>query len=360
MAKLLCKRTTQIKTVAYDLEIQDNHNYIAEDILVHNCKNPSSQQGKGIIKLNPEYKIAMTGTPLMNTPLDLYIVLKWLGYEKHAFYTFKNHYCVMGGFGGYEIIGYRYLEELQDQLNEIMLRRLKEDVLDLPNKLYVEEFVDMTSQQEKIYKEVKAAIQANIDKIELSPMPLAELIRMRQATGYTGILSSTIEESAKLDRMEELVEEAVLNGKKVVVFSNWTQMTDIAWARLSKHYHGTIITGETDDAERQANVIAFQNNEKCKFIIGTIGAMGTGLTLTAGTTVIFLDEPWNNALKEQAVDRCHRIGTNSNVTIYTIMCKDTIDERIHSLVEKKGLMSDALIDGKIVGDRRELINYLLS
>ena len=78
---------------------------------IHKCKNPSSQQGKGILKLQPECRIAMTGTPLMNTPLDLYIILKWLGYEKHAFYAFKKHYCNMGGFGGYEIIGYKNLDE---------------------------------------------------------------------------------------------------------------------------------------------------------------------------------------------------------------------------------------------------------
>lgn len=101
---------------------------------IHKCKNPSSQQGKGILKMQPKIRIAMTGTPLMNTPLDLFIILKWLGYEKHTFYAFKNHYCVMGGFGGYDIVGYKNLNDLQEQMNEIMLRRLKDDVLDLPEK----------------------------------------------------------------------------------------------------------------------------------------------------------------------------------------------------------------------------------
>ena len=87
--------------------------------------------------------------------------------------------------------------------------------------------------------------------------------------------------------------------------------------------------------------------------------MGTGLTLTAGTVVVFMDEPWTMANKNQAIDRCHRIGTKSNITIYTIMCKNTIDERIHEIVEKKGAMADALIDGKIVGNRLELLNFLL-
>lgn len=326
---------------------------------VHKMKNPSSQQGKAFLKLKAETMIAMTGTPLMNTPLDLYIILKWLGYEKHAFYKFKNHYCIMGGFGGYEIVGYRYLDELQEQLNTIMLRRLKDDVLDLPDKLYVDEYVEMTAKQSQIYKEVTMDIKAHIDEIAVSPNPLAQLIRLRQATGYTGILSSHIQESAKLDRMEELVEEAVDNGKKVVIFSNWTQMTDIIVERL-KRYYPSVITGQTNDADRQLEVKAFQENPACKVIIGTIGAMGTGLTLTAGTVEIFMDEPWNRALYDQAVDRCHRVGQNNNVTIYNLLCKDTIDERIHELVQQKGAMSDALVDGKLIGDRVALLNYLIS
>ena len=104
---------------------------------IHKCKNPSSQQGKGILKIQPECRIAMTGTPLMNNPFDLYIILKWLGYEKHAFYAFKKHYGIFGGYGGYECTGYRYLDELQAQLDEIMLRRLKSDVLDLPEKTHI-------------------------------------------------------------------------------------------------------------------------------------------------------------------------------------------------------------------------------
>lgn len=326
---------------------------------IHKCKNPSSQQGKGILKIQPECRIAMTGTPLMNNPFDLFIILKWLGYEKHAFYAFKKHYGIFGGFGGYEVIGYRYLDELQAQLDEIMLRRLKKDVLDLPEKTHITEYVEMTPKQAQIYKEVTAEIKMNIDQIKMATNPLAELIRMRQATGYTGILSSTVKESAKLDRMEELVEEAIDNGKKVVIFSNWTQMTNVIYDRLHK-YGALMITGETADKDRMNFVNAFQTNPDRKVIIGTIGAMGTGLTLTAGTVEIFMDEPWNRANKEQAEDRCHRVGTTENITIYTLVCKDTIDEKINMLVERKGAMADALVDGKVAMDKGELLNFLIN
>lgn len=324
----------------------------------HKCKNPSSQQGKGLLKLNAKTMIAMTGTPLMNTPLDLYIILKWLGYEKHAMYSFKNHYCVMGGYGGYEILGYKNLDELQERLNEIMLRRLKKDVLDLPEKTLVNEYVEMTPKQSVIYKEVTAEVKSNIDMIKTSPNPLAQLIRMRQATGYTGILSSSVLESAKLDRLEEIVDEAIENGQKVVVFSNWTQMTTPAYERLAKKYSGAIITGEISTEERAKSVERFQNDDNCKFIVGTIGAMGTGLNLFEGSVIIFLDHPWTRAMYDQAVDRCHRIGQKNKLTVYNLLCKDTIDERIWEIVTKKGAMSDALIDGQ--SNVSEIVDYLLS
>lgn len=339
----------------------------------HKAKNPQSDQGKGILKLQADTMIAMTGTPLMNQPFDLFIILKWLGYEKHAFGAFKKHYANYGGFGGYEVIGYKNLDELQERLDEIMLRRKKEEVLDLPEKTYIDEYVEMGPKQRKIYNEITMDIKSNIDQIKMANNPLAELIRMRQATGYTGILSSTIKESAKLDRMEELVEEAVENGKKVVIFSNWTQMTNVVYDRLKTKYNVAQITGETKDNERQDIVEAFQtpNNAamhdrvnkygNIEVLIGTSGAMGTGLTLTAGSIEIFMDEPWNMALKEQCVDRCHRIGQANNITIYTLMCEDTIDERIHEIVEKKGAMADALIDGKLdKQNAREVLDYLLS
>ena len=351
-------RNDEIVSRIVNLTAQNSIQMIAVDE-IHKTKDAQSQQAKGLLKIHADCEIAMTGTPLMNTPLDLYIIFKWLGYEKHSFYQFRNHHCVMGGFGGYEIIGYKNLDELEDRLKDIMLRRRKEEVLDLPEKTYVDEYVDMTPKQKLIYDEVTAAIKMNIDQISIAPNPLAELIRMRQATGYTGILSSTVQESAKLDRMEEIVDDAISNGRKVVIFSNWTQMTDVIYERVSK-YGVTAVTGQTSDFNRQSAVNRFQEDDTCRIIIGTTGAMGTGLTLTAGTVEIFLDHPWNRALYDQAVDRCHRIGQNNNITIYNLMCKNTIDERIWALVNEKGELSDTIVDGKPTRNKMELLEYLLS
>lgn len=322
----------------------------------HKSKDPTSLQSRAMSLLSAPYMAAMSGTPLMNNPLDLYFPLSWLGYEKHSFYQFKQHYCTLGGWGGSQVVGYKNLEEIRALMDEVMLRRLKTEVLDLPEKIRKIEYVDMTAKQAQIYKEVYMGVMNELQKIKFSNNPLSMMIRLRQATGWTGILSQTVQESAKMDRMVELIEEISASGQKAIVFSNWESMTEVAREKL-KAYNPAYITGATKADDRMNEVTRFQNDKNCKVIIGTIGAMGTGLTLTAAQNVIFLDSPWNMALKAQAEDRAHRIGTQGTVNVITLVCKNTIDERIEELVKKKGQIADALVDGKV---SIEDINYLLS
>ena len=337
----LCKNGT-ISVIAFDE--------------AHRSKEPTSLQSRAMINVQAKYMVAMSGTPLMNNPLDLYFPMKWLGYENHSFYQFKQHYCTLGGWGGSQVVGYKNLEEIRTMMDNIMLRRLKTEVIDLPEKIRKIEYVDMTPKQNQIYKEVYNGVMSELQKIKFSNNPLSMMIRLRQATGWTGILSNTIQESAKMDRMVELVEEITSSGQKAIIFSNWESITEIAKEKL-KSYNPAYITGATKADNRMNEVTIFQNDKNCKVIIGTIGAMGTGLTLTAAQNVIFLDSPWNMALKAQAEDRAHRIGTKGTVSVITLCCRDTIDERIEELVEKKGQIADALVDGKISVDD---INYLLS
>jgi SNF2 family DNA or RNA helicase len=308
---------------------------------IHKAKNPTSQQGKAIHYLQSKYKIALTGTPVMNQAIDLYNVMKWLDVENHTYYQFKNRYCVMGGYQNYQIVGYRNMDELRSRVEKFMLRRKKEEVLNLPPKIRQKEYVDMTAKQAQLYKEVQLFLADSLNDIELSTNPLAQLIRLRQVTSHPSIISE-LEESAKFDRMEEIIEELTESGKKAVIFSNWESVTDIAKKRLSK-YNPAYITGSVVD--RQAEVEKFQNNPSCQVVIGTIGAMGTGLTLTAGSTVIFLDKAWNMANTEQAEDRCHRIGTTGTVNVITLICNGTIDEYIEDIIESKAELADALVDG---------------
>lgn len=322
----------------------------------HKSKEPTSLQSRAMLLLSAPYMSAMSGTPLMNNPLDLYFPIHWLGYENHSLYQFKQHYCKFGGWGGSQVVGYKNLEEIRALMGKIMIRRLKSEVLDLPEKIRKIEYVDMTPKQNQIYKEVYNGVMSDLQKIKFSNNPLSMMIRLRQATGWTGILSDKVQESAKMERMVELVQEIVASGQKAIIFSNWESITEVAKEKL-KSYNPAYITGATKADERMKEVDRFQTDDKCRVIIGTIGAMGTGLTLTAAQNVIFLDSPWNMALKAQAEDRAHRIGTKGTVNIITLVCKNTIDERIEELVEKKGQIADALVDGKASVDD---INFLLS
>lgn len=327
----------------------------------HRLKDSSSQQARALLSLNCDYQIALTGTPIMNSPVDAYTPLHWLGLENHSFYAFQKHYCIMGGFGQHQVVGYKNLPELQEKIDKCMLRRLKSEVLDLPEKIYINEYVDMSKEQTKLYNEVLSNLVENIDKIKLSPNPLTQLIRLRQVTGNPNLLSSTAKINPKFDRMMELIEDVVKSGGKCVVFSNWTDVINPAFELLQKNgYNPALYTGQNKDTREQQKD-NFMKNDRCKVILGTIGAMGTGLTLTAANTCIFLDEPWNRALKDQCEDRIHRIGTKTSPNIITLLCKGTIDERINNLVYRKGKMSDVIIDKEEdIMKNPKMINYLLS
>ena len=327
----------------------------------HKAKNPDSQQGKALLSIDCKGpKIPMSGTFVLNNPLDLYLPLKWAGFETHSFYAYKQHYCKMGGFGGKEIVGYKNLDELRSMVSKVMLRRVKGDVLDLPPKVHTIEWVDAYPEQKSLYKDVRDQVRDNIDKVKVHPDPLSEMLRLRQVTGYPGILSSTVTKSAKMDRMEELVEEEVAVGGKAIIFSNWSEMTNVIRHKLKK-YNPAYITGEVGSVQRMEEKDRFQNDPNCKVMIGTIGALGTGFTLTAAQLVIFVDEPWNRGIKDQAEDRAHRIGTRGTVRVVTILTRDTVDEGVYNLVQKKGKMADLLVDGKVDGKNvDDVLSYLLT
>lgn len=310
----------------------------------HHVKNLDTLQGAGLMQIQPYYRVAMTGTPLITTPLDLYAQLKWLGYQPYEFKQFKYHFCEYDEWGS--IIGYKNIDQLKDQLAAIMIRRKKKEVLDLPDKVYVNEYVELTEEQKKLYNQVITKVIEDpeiANQISLE-CQLAIKLRLRQVSGGIGPFSS-IKINPKLDRMEQLVEEAVYSGTKVIVFSNWLESTDKVVKRLQK-YNPVIITGDVKDTDRQESIHRFQNDDSVKVICCTVDAAGVGITLTAATTVIFMDEPWSSAVKEQAIDRCHRIGTTSSITIYTLMSYGTYDEKVHDIVMGKKEMSDSIVDKK--------------
>lgn len=314
---------------------------------VHRCKTPTSQQGKNLLKLNKaKYKIGATGTLLLNNPLDAYVPLKWIGAERANYSTFRYYYCNYGGPFGNMLVGFKNVQVLQDQIKKYSLRRTK-DILDLPPKNVIHEYVDMSDAQSIFYENVKAGVAQEVDKVKLSTANVLSMVaRLRQATACPSILTTESIPSAKMDRAEDLVEQIVESGYKVVVFSTFKQ-TVYELAERLKQYKLVIATGDQSDQEIENAKYALQEDPNTKIFIGTWQKCGTGLTLTAASYMIFIDTPWTQADFDQASDRIHRIGTKDSVFIYNLVTRGTVDERVLELVTDKGALADYIVDEKI-------------
>lgn len=312
----------------------------------HKAKSVSSQQSKGLQKLDAKYKVAMTGTLLTNNPIDAYVPLKWLGIENSTATNFKYYYCVFGGYFGNEIIGYKNTDVLKDQLSKCSLRRTK-DLLDLPPKTVIQEYVTMDTKQLDFYNNIVDGIVTQVDKVHLNPANILSLTtRLRQATASPWVLSSEDIPSAKVDRAKDLVEEIVENGDKVIIFSVFKDPLNKLYNELTK-YNPVLVTGDIQDSQVEINKKIFQENSECKLMLATTQKAGTGLTLTAASYAIFLDTPWTAAETTQCEDRIHRIGSSKPVFIYRLITKDTIDEKVEEIINVKEAMSDYIIDNDV-------------
>lgn len=337
--------------------------YIGMIILdeIHKNCSPTSKQGKQILRLKKDTKDAkiewlpMTGTPIVNKPTDLFTPLKLV--DAHTYNSYRiwcEHFCVYGGFGGYDIIGYKNIPELKQMLQTNMLRRLKSDVLDLPPKIHTIEYVENTDYQEKLYKQVLADTIAHKDEILSALNPMVKLLKLRQVNGSPELVDPTlsvdksyVSKNSKMSRLLDLVDTIVSNGEKVVIFSNWVESLRTIYKFLASKYDVCCYTGTMDSAEREKHKQRFITDPDCKIMIGTVGALGVSHTLTVSNNVIFYDLPWNPATMEQAEDRCHRAGTNSTVNIYSIITKDTVDEKVYKLIQDKDGISKYIVDNKL-------------
>lgn len=328
---------------------------IIEDEIHKGVSNPGTKQGKAFLRLKPKYSLGLSGTLLTNSALNLYTPLKFVDGFKSNYNAFKSHYVIYGGYGGYQVVGYKNLAELQVLVDTYSIKRKKGDVLDLPEINFKNEYLQMGKAQSKIYAEVLEQTLADVDKIVASVNPLSMLMRLRQCTATTEIVSTTVNESIKFDRMEEIIEDVVSRGEKLIVFSNWTQVLDFAKLRLK--YDFAMVTGEVKD--KQAQLDKFTNDDNCKILLATIGAAGTGLTLTVANTLLFLDSPWNYATFTQVSSRIHRIGQTKNCDIISLLATNTIDERIMDIVEKKKKLGEAVVDGKYNLKDRKVLEWLL-
>ncbi|MBG6063042.1 SNF2 family DNA or RNA helicase [Flavobacterium sp. CG_9.1] len=312
-------------------------------------KNPNSKRYKAVRLLNSYNRIALTGTPIENNTFDLYAQLNFLNPGLLGNMThFKNNFS--------DAIDKEKDVDASQILSKIitpfMLRRTKEQVAtELPEKTESIIFCEMEKEQRAVYNTFKNKyrdyLMNKIDEngVEKSQIYILEgLTKLRQICNSTALIPTDEDfgnYSVKLEALMENIKEKTGNHK-ILVFSQFVKMLQIVKTRLEEdHIHYEYLDGKTSN--RQERVENFQNNADVRVFLISLKAGGTGLNLTEADYVFILDPWWNPAVENQAIDRCYRIGQTKKVMAYRMICKDTIEEKIVSLQQKKKNVASSII-----------------
>ena len=312
-------------------------------------KNPKAKRTKNIMQLAnlARYRRVMTGSPVTKNPLDLFTQCYFLdpyllGHE--SYYSFRTRYAIMktANIAGRQIqlvSGFKNLGELSDKLKPFSYRVLKEDCLDLPDKIYMKRNINLTPEQLKVYNQMKKEALATLNgKITSTVNALTQLMRLQQITcgHFTADDGST--QSIKNNRITELMDVLEeIEGKAIIWAHYQYDITNIIKEVVKVHGPGSIVDyyGLTPQDERQGNIKKFQDDPKCRFIVGTPATGGYGITLTAANTVIYYSNGYDLEKRLQSEDRAHRIGQKKSVTYVDLICDETVDEKIVKSLRKK-------------------------
>jgi hypothetical protein len=367
------KEPTDVWITSYDMVKRDVELYAKKrfDTQIideaQNIKNYYTQAAKAVKKIHSDIRFALTGTPIENRLSELWSIFDYLmpgilgNYQQ-----FRGEYEIPVIQNGSE----DSMERLKKMVSSFILRRVKKDVLtELPEKVEQVLYAQMEAEQKKLYlgratrlvESLRRQTEQEVrkGKIEI----LAELTRLRQICCDPRLLYEDFTAAAcKVDMCEELIKEAVEGNNKVLVFSQFTSIFPILEEKLKKagiaYYK---LTGETPKMQRVQMAESFNEDEVPVFLI-SLKAGGTGLNLTGASIVIHFDPWWNIAAQNQATDRAHRIGQKNQVTVYKLIAKDTIEEKIIDLQEKKRVLAEEVLDGDHVSaatlDRDTLLEIL--
>lgn len=334
-------------------------------------KNPNSKVAKAAGLLKSKNRICMSGTPLQNNTFDIYAQMNFLnpgmlGSVEH----FRNDFATpIDKFGEKE-----QKDHLRKLLFPFILRRTKEQVAkDLPEKTETILYCEMENDQRKIYdayrNEYRSKILGTIEDVGIGQSQLTilqGLMKLRQICDSPSILNETEKlpnHSIKLDEIARELEENMGNHK-ALVFSQFLGMLALIKHKLEElNIPFVYFDGSTSAADREKAVQEFQNNEEVRVFLISLKAGGVGLNLTAADYVYIVDPWWNPAVEQQAIDRTHRIGQTNNIFAYRMICKDTIEDKIVQLQERKRSLARDLIaddNGFVKSLTREDVEYLFS
>ena len=324
-------------------------------------KNPKAKRTKSLMRIAAafKYKRLLTGSPITKSPMDIYSQCEFLrpgllGYD--SFYSFQYRYAVvqrktMGSHAFQQIVGYKNLDELTERIDAFSYRVLKQDCLDLPEKIYTVRYVEMTKQQREMYNSIKQYALVMLDSGELSTAPavITQMLRLQQImSGHlkTDDGETIYFESKRMDALKELIEE---HDGKAIIWSRFRYDIQQITKMLNETFGqgcAASFYGDTPDDERQRIVEDFQDkNSKLKFFVGNPATAGYGLTLTEADLVVYYANDFNLETRAQSEDRAHRIGQKNNVTYVDLITDGTIDEKIVT-----SLQSKIDISAKVLGE----------
>jgi len=326
-------------------------------------KNHSTRQSKAVRALQAHARIALTGTPIENTLADLWSLFDFINpgllgnsnqfaqFTKALRSADRDHYA-----------------PLRRLVSPYILRRLKTDksiISDLPNKTEMKVFCGLSAEQAKLYQQTAQTLKEELDSaegIQRKGLVLSYLMRFKQICNHPDQLTGSGQyiptHSAKFQRLEELCTQIESRGEKLLIFTQFREMTDPLAECLAAIFgrSGLVLHGGTPIKQRQQMVEAFQREDGPPFFVLSIKAGGTGLNLTAASHVVHFDRWWNPAIENQATDRAFRIGQQRNVLVHKFITSGTLEEKIDRLIAQKQATSDQILTGGAEKSLTELSN----
>ena len=315
-------------------------------------KNPQAKASKSLHRLGKKssYNMILTGTPVVNNPLDFFSQYKFLDEEIFggSYYAFRAKYAIVGGFQNHQVVAYKNLDELTEKAHSIAYRVRLDEAVDLPDVIEETRDITLEDKAQRIYNNIEKDSYAELMQGEVSTRNvLTKLLRLSQITG--GYIRNDDEpesqqiSSAKMDALEDIIDTCIEEGKKVVVFVRFIpeiKAIEKMLKRLNIEY--AMICGEVQD--RQSEVDRFQTDKNCKVFIGQLQTVGMGLTLTAGSVAVFYSLDFNYANFEQAKARIHRIGQKNKCLYIYLVAKNTVDSKILYALKHKGDVAKLVVD----------------
>jgi SNF2 family DNA or RNA helicase len=348
-----------IVITTYALALRDKEHLKAiewENVVIdeaQNIKNETAKQTQAIKQLQARHKIAMTGTPVENRLSELWSIMEFLnpGYLGTG-KDFHSNFAI-------PIERYHNVEKsgtLKRLIQPFVLRRLKTDktiIQDLPDKMEMNVFCNLTQEQASLYE---AVVKEMMEKIELADglerkgLILAALTKLKQVCNHPAHFlsdkSSLPRRSGKLARLEEMVEEVLEGGEKALIFTQYAEMGHLLQQYLQERFGCEILFlhGGTPKKQRDIMVQRFQEERRgAPIFILSLKAGGVGLNLTAANHVFHFDRWWNPAVENQATDRAFRIGQTKNVQVHKFVCIGTLEERIDQMIEQKKVLAESIV-----------------